>query len=178
MKRTKSTLIFATAALLIACTSCGSRTGEIVNEEKTILTPHPAETVRINGARIFGVRPGSPFIFKIPATGKKPLKYEVIDLPEGLEYNPETGMITGRLENKGEYMTTFRVTNELGTAEKPFRIVCGQTLAVTPHMGWNSWYVWENHITEKIMREAADAMVSSGMIQIQHSEESPGTQTA
>jgi alpha-galactosidase len=164
MKRTKSTLIFATAALLIACTSCGSRTGEIVNEEKTILTPHPAETVRINGARIFGVRPGSPFIFKIPATGKKPLKYEVIDLPEGLEYNPETGMITGRLENKGEYMTTFRVTNELGTAEKPFRIVCGQTLAVTPHMGWNSWYVWENHITEKIMREAADAMVSSGMI--------------
>ena len=31
-------------------------------------------------------------------------------------------------------------------------------------MGWNSWYVWENHVTDKIMREAADAMVSSGMI--------------
>jgi alpha-galactosidase len=31
-------------------------------------------------------------------------------------------------------------------------------------MGWNSWYVWENHVTDKIMREAADAMVSNGMI--------------
>ena len=31
-------------------------------------------------------------------------------------------------------------------------------------MGWNSWYVWENHVTDKIMRDAADAMVSSGMI--------------
>ena len=31
-------------------------------------------------------------------------------------------------------------------------------------MGWNSWYVWENHVTDKIMRDAADAMVGSGMI--------------
>src|SRR5664279_315177 len=31
-------------------------------------------------------------------------------------------------------------------------------------MGWNSWYVWENHVTDQIMRAAADAMVSSGMI--------------
>jgi alpha-galactosidase len=31
-------------------------------------------------------------------------------------------------------------------------------------MGWNSWYVWENHVTDEIMRAAADAMVSSGMI--------------
>jgi alpha-galactosidase len=31
-------------------------------------------------------------------------------------------------------------------------------------MGWNSWYVWENHVTDKIMRNAADAMVSTGMI--------------
>jgi alpha-galactosidase len=31
-------------------------------------------------------------------------------------------------------------------------------------MGWNSWYVWEGHVTDKIMRAAADAMVSSGMM--------------
>jgi len=30
-------------------------------------------------------------------------------------------------------------------------------------MGWNSWYVWENHVTDAIMRAAADAMVSSGL---------------
>ena len=31
-------------------------------------------------------------------------------------------------------------------------------------MGWNSWYIWENHVTDKIIREAADAMVQTGMI--------------
>jgi alpha-galactosidase len=31
-------------------------------------------------------------------------------------------------------------------------------------MGWNSWYIWENHVTDKIIREAAHAMVRSGMI--------------
>ena len=31
-------------------------------------------------------------------------------------------------------------------------------------MGWNSWYVWENHVTDRIVRDAADAMVTSGMI--------------
>ena len=59
---------------------------------------------------------------------------------------------------------TFRAANQLGKAKRKFKIVCGETLALTPHMGWNSWYVWENHVTDKIMRAAADAMVSSGMI--------------
>ena len=42
------------------------------------------------------------------------MKYEVLNIPEGLACNPETGMITGTMNTKGEYMTTFRVTNELG----------------------------------------------------------------
>ena len=29
-------------------------------------------------------------------------------------------------------------------------------------MGWNSWYVWENDVTDKIIRDAADAMVRIG----------------
>ena len=31
-------------------------------------------------------------------------------------------------------------------------------------MGWNSWYIWDDRVTDKIMRDAADAMVASGMI--------------
>ena len=34
--------------------------------KKYILTPAPAETPRINGAKIFGVRPGSAFLYTIP----------------------------------------------------------------------------------------------------------------
>ena len=76
----------------------------------------------------------------------------------------QTGQIQGRIEKPGTYVVTFRAANQLGKAKRQFKIVCGETLALTPHMGWNSWYVWENHVTDKIMRDAADAMVSSGMI--------------
>jgi alpha-galactosidase len=36
-------------------------------------------------------------------------------------------------------------------------------LALTPPMGWNSWNRFECEINEQVVREAADAMVSSGM---------------
>jgi len=133
-------------------------------EERTILTPKPPLTPRINGERVFGVRPNHPFLFTIAATGERPMKFAVKDLPQGLSVDPESGQITGRLERPGEYIASFVVTNRLGKAERKFKIVCGDTLALTPHMGWNSWYVWENHVTDKIIRQAADAMVSSGMI--------------
>ena len=130
---------------------------------RVILTPKPGPEPRIHGARIFGVRPGSPFLFTIPATGTRPMKYEAVDLPAGLSINSDNGQITGSLAKKGAYRVTFRVTNAYGKAERDFRIVCGDTIALTPHMGWNSWYVWENHVTEKIMKDAADAMVSTGL---------------
>jgi alpha-galactosidase len=133
-------------------------------EPKIILTPKPKTEPRINGAKIFGIRPGSPFLFTISATGKRPMRYEVLNLPAGLRCDPVTGQISGVLSKPGEFITFFKVTNELGSAKRVFKIVCGDKLALTPHMGWNSWYVWENHVTDKIMREAADAMVSTGMI--------------
>jgi alpha-galactosidase len=132
-------------------------------EPAVVLTPKPAPAPRINGARIFGVRPGSPFLFTIAATGERPMKFAAAGLPKGLKLDPKTGQITGALTQRGIYQVTFNASNRHGTARRKFRIVCGDTLALTPHMGWNSWYVWENRVTDAIMRAAADAMVSSGM---------------
>jgi alpha-galactosidase len=136
----------------------------VSQEPEIILTPKPGPKPRINGAKIFGVRPGSPFLFTIAATGERPMKYEVLNIPSGLRCNQETGQISGTINKPGEYITTVRVSNELGSATREFKIVCGDKLALTPHMGWNSWYVWENHVTDKIIRDAADAMVTTGMI--------------
>lgn len=36
-------------------------------------------------------------------------------------------------------------------------------LAITPPMGWNSWNTFETNIDEKLVKETADIMVSSGM---------------
>ena len=55
-----------------------------------ILTPAAPATPRINGANVFGVRPGSPFLFTIPATGDRPMKFSAKNLPSGLKLNPET----------------------------------------------------------------------------------------
>ena len=132
--------------------------------EAVILTPKPPAMPRINGAKIFGVRPGHPFLFTIPATGRRPMEFAVDNLPEGLKLDCHTGQITGTLRKRGQYTVTFRARNALGQAARKFKIVCGDTLALTPHMGWNSWYIWTDHVTDKIMREAADAMVSTGMI--------------
>ena len=133
-------------------------------EPAVVLTPPSPRSPRINGAKVFGVRPGSPFLFTIPATGDRPMTFAADGLPNGLHLDSASGQITGRLEEPGTHIVKLKAKNALGTAKRPFKIVCGQLLALTPHMGWNSWYVWENHVTDKIMRDAADAMVSSGMI--------------
>jgi alpha-galactosidase len=149
---TKDTVIISTGPKLL------------VHEVAVILTPKPGPEPRINGTRLFGVRPGSPFLFTIPVTGDRPVRFEVLNLPEGLVCDNKSGQISGVINKPGEYNVTFRATNSRGTAERPFKIVCGNTLALTPHMGWNSWYVWENHVNDKIMRDAADAMLSTGLI--------------
>ncbi|MBN2578927.1 MAG: NPCBM/NEW2 domain-containing protein [Pirellulales bacterium] len=137
---------------------------DVPAEPAVILTPQPPLEPRINGPRIFGVRPGSPFLYTVPATGERPMTFAVENLPEGLKVDPETGQITGALKTPGEYEVAFKATNVNGSAKRKFKIVCGDTLALTPHMGWNSWYVWDIRVSDKIMREAAEAMVETDMI--------------
>ena len=145
------------AAVLLACAPC------FAAEEAIVLTPKPGPAPRINGARVFGVRPGSPFLFTIAATGEGPMRFEAQGLPDRLRLDADTGRISGSVSAAGTYEVTLAAANGRGRATRPFRIVAGETLTLTPHLGWNSWYVWENHVTDRIMREAADAVVRSGL---------------
>jgi alpha-galactosidase len=77
-------------------------------EEAVILTPKPAPQPRINGARVFGVRPGRPFLYTIAATGDRPMTFSVAGLPAGLRVDPDTGIITGAVKDQGEYIMTLR----------------------------------------------------------------------
>ncbi|MGA2855134.1 MAG: putative Ig domain-containing protein, partial [Verrucomicrobiota bacterium] len=129
-----------------------------------ILTPPAPATPRINGANIFGVRPGSPFLYTIPATGDRPMTFSAKKLPRGLKLDAKTGRITGKLKKKGETAVTLRAQNALGTSEKKFRIVVGDQIALTPPMGWNSWNCFAQAVTEDRVKSAADAMVKSGLI--------------
>jgi len=129
-----------------------------------ILTPLPGPEPRINGARIFGVRPGSPFLFTIAATGKRPITFSAKGLPEGLELNSKTGFIRGVIAKKDTYYVTLIATNDVGSAERDFRIVVGDEICLTPPMGWNSWNCWGCSVTEEHIRASARAMVDKGLI--------------
>lgn len=134
-----------------------------VFEKAEILTPIPSDKPRINGPKIFGVRPGSEFMYSICATGKRPMKFTISGLPQGLALNEKTGLISGRIKQKGEYKTIINALNNFGKDSREFRIYVGDTIALTPSMGWNSWYVYYCDVSDEKIRTAAQAMVTSGM---------------
>jgi alpha-galactosidase len=134
------------------------------DDEPASLTPKPPPTPRINGPSIFGVRPGSPFLYHIPATGDRPMEFSIGRLPNGLRVNPATGDITGSLDKSGEYKIVLRAKNALGKNEKKFRIIVGDDISLTPAMGWNSWNCWGSRVTAEKVLQSAHGMVASGLI--------------
>jgi len=127
-------------------------------------TPQAPATPRINGANIFGVRPGNPFLYHIPATGERPMTFSADGLPKGLKIDAVTGNITGSLADAGKFSVTLHAKNSKGTADKKFTIVVGEEIALTPPMGWNSWNAYHAEVTGEDVMHAARAMVSSGLI--------------
>lgn len=136
----------------------------VSDEAATILTPAPSPKPRINSTPIFGVRPGSPFLFTIAATGDRPMTFSARHLPHGLELDPQTGRITGMLNKEGDYTVKLYAKNRLGRAKQVFKIVCGTQIGLTPAMGWNSWNCFANTVSEDKIKAAADAIVASGLI--------------
>ncbi|MDR1809263.1 MAG: putative Ig domain-containing protein [Prevotella sp.] len=143
------------------------KTGVSVTENVVvpyILTPKASAQPQINGAKVFGVRPGSPFLFKIPASGQKPIRYAVENLPQGLTVDAGTGIITGVLNKAGEYRMTFVAENSQGKAKREFTAKVGDLLALTPPMGWNSWNCWGVSVSDEKVRSSAQALVDKGLI--------------
>jgi len=133
-------------------------------ENAVVLTPPDSPKPQINGASIFGVRPGSPFLFTIAATGQRPMIFQAYHLPAGLQLDPQTGRISGSIQKAGTYSVTLRAKNSLGAASRKFKIVVGDEIALTPPMGWNSWNCFAGAVSEDKVKVAADAMVRSGLI--------------
>jgi len=132
-------------------------------EEPVILTPPAPRAPRLNGPEVYGVRPGSPFLYRIPCTGERPLLFRADDLPAGLTLNARSGIITGAIAQPGTQRVTLFARNAFGSDQREFRIAAGDRLALTPPMGWNSWYIHYARVSDAVMRQAADQMVATGM---------------
>ncbi|MDP4189629.1 MAG: putative Ig domain-containing protein, partial [Bacteroidota bacterium] len=129
-----------------------------------ILTPKEKAEPQINGPKVFGVRPGHPIIFTVPATGERPVIFSAANLPLGVKLNSQTGKITGSVAKPGEYVVILKVRNSKGTASRKFKIVVGENIALTPPMGWNHYNIYGTRITQEEVLAQAKAMVASGLI--------------
>ncbi|MBO7684032.1 MAG: putative Ig domain-containing protein [Kiritimatiellae bacterium] len=128
-----------------------------------ILTPLEGKSPRINGARVLGVRPGNPVFWRIPVTGERPMRFSVEGLPPGATFDAARGIIGGAVAARGTYEFTVVAENAHGRASRKWKLVVGDKIALTPPMGWNSWNCFNFAVTAQNIREAADAMVSSGL---------------
>ena len=122
-----------------------------------------AQKPGIHGPKIHGARPGNPVLYRVPATGARPMRFTASGLPEGLRIDAAQGVITGVIARAGTYPVKLRVSNAEGKTERMLKIVAGDTIALTPPMGWSTWYMAYENISDGLVRKQAEAMVSSGL---------------
>ena len=127
------------------------------------LTPPASETPRINGASVFGVRPCSPVLYSIPATGERPMSFAAEGLPEGLALDATSGRITGSLSKAGTNVVTLIARNAKGEARRSLKIIAGERIALTPPMGWNSWNCWGGKVSQEKVMRSAQAIKAAGL---------------
>src|SRR5262249_31146537 len=123
----------ASAAIVSPNTNLTAREERIISASKQF---EPAPGFR--APRIIGIRPTTPLRHLLPVTGTRPLSFSASDLPAGLALDAQTGLLTGSLDKASDYTFIVTAKNASGQASAEIKIVCGDTLALTPPMGWNS----------------------------------------
>ena len=128
------------------------------------VTPWDQGEAAIHGPSIFGASVGKPFLYTIPATGERPLKFGAEGLPEGLQLDAANGQITGTARREGDSNVLLYAENRHGKAKREFTIAIGRGLALMPPMGWNSWNAWRRWVDDPKMRSAAQELVKTGLV--------------
>ena len=154
----------STAGLLVLSILSFAAPTTMRAQQSGILTPAPSPKPQINGPTIYGVHPGHPLLYRIPATGDRPMTFSAKGLPKGLMLDPSTGILRGVLSRPGNYNLTLQARNSVGTDKRHFRIVAGDKIALTPPMGWSTWYMVHLNISDAMVRQQTNAMVSSGLV--------------
>ncbi|MDP9150657.1 MAG: putative Ig domain-containing protein, partial [Myxococcota bacterium] len=120
----------------------------------------PGAAPRIRAPAVIGGKPGAPFLYTIPATGSKPLTFSAAGLPAGLTLNAATGTIAGTTPAAGSYPITVTVSSGASSDSRVVALAAGDTLALTPPMGWNSYDSFGASVTEAETMSAAQAQLA------------------
>jgi alpha-galactosidase len=149
------------AVVTLAAATWGSTQGQAAQTTSTIsMTPAPAAP-RLQGPFTFAARPTTPFLFAIPTTGQGPLTFAATGLPTGLALASDTGIISGTTPAAGSYPVTVTVTSSAGGVSATFTFVSGDTISLTPPVGWNSYDSYGASIKEDEVLAQAQAIRTS-----------------
>ena len=150
----------------LTATYTDAKTGKALSESKQLkyaLTPDAPATPRFNGAPVWGVRPGSPVIYRFPVSGEKPMKFTCSNLPAGLQLT-ESGVLSGKIDRAGNLTFTVVAENAKGKAQQDFTLKVGaDMIGQTPPMGWNSWNCWGLTVTQEKVISSAQALIDKGL---------------
>lgn len=129
-----------------------------------ILTPKEKPEPKITNALVYGSLPNRPFQWSLTATGKRPMTFTARGLPSGLKLNEANGLITGVPGTKGEFEVELSAVNAHGKATQKVKVIIGDKINLTPPLGWNSWNCWGMAVSDQRVKQSANAMVSSGLV--------------
>ena len=150
----------------LTATYTDAKTGKVLTESKQlkyVLTPAAPATPRFNGAPVWGVRPGSPVIYRFPVSGEKPMKFTCNDLPAGLQLT-ESGVLSGKIDKPAVLTFTVTAENAKGKAQQEFTLKVGaDMIGQTPPMGWNSWNCWGLTVTQEKVMASTQALIDKGL---------------
>lgn len=151
----------------LKATYTDGKTGKVITETKQlkyVLTPPTPDVPRFNGAPVFGVRPGSPVIYRFPVSGERPMKFTCSNLPEGLQLTEAEGVLSGKIEKAGNLTFTVTAENAKGKASQEFTLKVGENMiGQTPPMGWNSWNCWGLSISQEKVMASTQALIDKGL---------------
>ena len=156
-----------TKSCLLQTTFTDAKTGKTLTQRlplKYILTPPAPASPRFNGVPLFGVRPGSPVIYRFPVSGERPMKFTCANLPQGLKLSEADGVLSGKIEKAGDLTFTVVAENAKGKASQEFTLKVGdRMIALTPPMGWNSWNCWALSVSQEKVMSSAQALLDKGL---------------
>ena len=151
----------------LTATYTDAKTGKVLTESKQlkyVLTPPAPATPRFNGAPVWGVRPGSPVIYRFPVSGDRPMKFTCNNLPEGLQLTESDGVLSGKIEKPAILTFTVTAENAKGKASQDFTLKVGENMiGQTPPMGWNSWNCWGLTVTQEKVMASTQALIDKGL---------------
>ena len=92
------------------------------------------------------------------------MQFEAFNLPRGLKIDQNSGIISGSVDQKGEYIVTLKARNAHGEATRKLTISIGDRICLTPPMGWNSWNCWGLAVDEQKVIASARTYRNKGLM--------------